>query len=876
MKCQLLDKRLNELMMMVLVRQTENCDMLLHMVMTDMKLLVVQIETADIPNDDVDNVSCSTDVERSKQPIETSIPVAAPKPASPKSASSGKRKIRKACFVFSAVVPKIKVTRPRLAHLIVTKSKSLIRRFITHSPSPKTSNLNPRVTVVQALVVSAAQGMQGKWGNPQHALKDKGVIDSGCSRHITGNMSYLYDFEELNGGYVSFEVFTAAGEELSAAKQKMMLLDSAAEGTLMLLSQVKTANDKCCCCDKSAEITKATWRTLLKKTTFLHTKLTLSVSMDLLNPQVVSAAKLSILNPNEFDLWKMRIVEGVVQPVGHTSIEQKLARRNELKARGTLLMDLPDKHQLKFNSHKDAKTLIEAIEKRFGGNTETKKRNKADLEEQSLDDLLNSLKIYETEVKHSSSTCKSTQNLAFVSSSNTDSTTDSVSAAASVFAVCAKVLVSFLPNVDSLSNAMAMLTMRARRKGHFARECRSPKDFRRNDATEPQRRTAPVETSTSNALVSQCDGIMSYDWSYQAEEEPANYALMAFTSSSSSSDNETNETNGLGYFSSESDCDSSPPSSLYDRLQPSGGYHAVPPLIIGTFMPPKPDLVFHTAPIAVKIKHLAFNVQLSPTKPEKDLSHTNRPTAPIVKDWVSDSEDESETKDPQIVPSFVQSSKQVKTPRTSVQPVETSIPTATPKPTSLKYNSSGKRRNRKTCFMCKSVDHLIKDCDHHSKKLDQPTPRNYAHRRNNKQNASLTHKNPQKHKVPAAVLTQPKLLSITPVRPVSADVPKIIVTRPRPAHSTVTKSESPIRRHITHSSSPKTSNSPPIVTVVQAPMVSAAQGNPQYALKDKGVIDSGCSRHMTGNMSYLSEFKELNGRYVTFGGNPKGGKIFSK
>nr|GFA64689.1 hypothetical protein [Tanacetum cinerariifolium] len=404
---------------------------------------------------------------------------------------------------------------------------------------------------------------------------------------------------------------------------------------------------------------------------------------------------------------------------------------------------------------------------------------------------------------------------------------------------------------------MAMLTMRARRKGHFARECRSPKDFRRNGATEPQRRTAPVKTSTSNALVSQCDGIGSYDWSYQAEEEPANYALMAFTSSSSSSDNES-------------------PSSLYDRLQPSGGYHAVPPLIIGTFMPPKPDLVFHTAPTAVETKHLAFNVQLSPTKPEKDLSHTNRPTAPIVKDWVSDSKDESKTKDPQIVPSFVQSFKQVKTPRTSVQPVETSIPTATPKPTSPKYNSSGKRRNRKTCFMCKSVDHLIKDCDHHAKKLAQPTPRNYAHRRNNKQNASLTHKNPQKHKVPAAVLTQPKPVSITPVRPVSADVPKIIVTRPRPAHSTVTKSESPIRRHITRSPSPKTSNSPPIVTVVQAPVVSAAQGNPQYALKDKGVIDSGCSRHMTGNMSYLSEFKELNGRYVTFRGNPKGGKISGK
>nr|GEV17317.1 hypothetical protein [Tanacetum cinerariifolium] len=53
-------------------------------------------------------------------------------------------------------------------------------------------------------------------------------------------------------------------------------------------------------------------------------------------------------------------------------------------------------------------------------------------------------------------------------------------------------------------------------------------------------------------------------------------------------------------------------------------------------------------------------------------------------------------------------------------------------------------------------------------------------------------------------------------------------------------------------------------------------GDPQQALKDKGVIDSGCSRHMIRNMSYLSDFKEINCGYVSFGGNPKGGKISGK
>nr|GEW58558.1 hypothetical protein [Tanacetum cinerariifolium] len=132
---------------------------------------------------------------------------------------------------------------------------------------------------------------------------------------------------------------------------------------------------------------------------------------------------------------------------------------NELKARGTLLMALPDKHQLKFNIHKDAKTLMEAIEKRFGGNKDTKKRthtliwrNKIDLEEKSLDDLFNSLKIYEVEVKSSSSASTSTQNIAFVSSNNTDSINEPVSVVASVSAASAKIPVYALPNVDTLSN----------------------------------------------------------------------------------------------------------------------------------------------------------------------------------------------------------------------------------------------------------------------------------------------------------------------------------------------------------------------------------------------------------------------------------------
>nr|GFA67184.1 hypothetical protein [Tanacetum cinerariifolium] len=103
----------------------------------------------------------------------------------------------------------------------------------------------------------------------------------------------------------------------------------------------------------------------LRRSFSIHKNL-FSVSMESLSPQVVSAAKLPILNPNEFDLWKM-------------SIEQ------------LLLLLLLNRGWLKLNIYKDAKTLMEAIEKR---------------------------------------------------------------AVASVSAASAKILVSALPNVDTLSNTV--------------------------------------------------------------------------------------------------------------------------------------------------------------------------------------------------------------------------------------------------------------------------------------------------------------------------------------------------------------------------------------------------------------------------------------
>nr|GFA97127.1 ribonuclease H-like domain-containing protein [Tanacetum cinerariifolium] len=184
----------------------------------------------------------------------------------------------------------------------------------------------------------------------------------------------------------------------------------------------------------------------------------------------------------------------------------------------------------------------------------------------------------------------------------------------------------------------------------------------------------------------------------------------------------------------------------------------------------------------------------------------------------------------------------------------------------------------------------------------QNPARNHAHRGNHQHYARMTHQNPQRHVVLTTVLTRSKLVPLTTARPVTIAVLHNNVTRPRPTKIVVTKPHSPPKRTINRSSSPKPSNFPPKVTIVKASTVNAVKGvqgnwiqvsyglgpketltflflvqsNPHHALKDKGVIDSGCSRHMVGNMSYLTDFEEINGGYVAFGGNPKGGKITSK
>ncbi|GJZ14092.1 hypothetical protein Tco_0549322 [Tanacetum coccineum] len=120
--------------------------------------------------------------------------------------------------------------------------------------------------------------------------------------------------------------------------------------------------------------------------------------MDQDSAHMVVASKVPMLKPGEFELWRMRIeqyiqmidyalweviengntapktkvMEGVEKVTPPTTTEEKAQKRLEVKAISTLMMGIPNEHQLKFNSIKDAKLLMEAVKKRFGGNAATK------------------------------------------------------------------------------------------------------------------------------------------------------------------------------------------------------------------------------------------------------------------------------------------------------------------------------------------------------------------------------------------------------------------------------------------------------------------------------------------------------------------------
>ncbi|GJR01334.1 hypothetical protein Tco_0524318 [Tanacetum coccineum] len=255
--------------------------------------------------------------------------------------------------------------------------------------------------------------------------------------------------------------------------------------------------------------------------------------MDQDSTHMVAASKVPMLKPGEYEIWRMRIeqyiqmidyalweviengatlpktkiMEGVMTEMPITTAEEKAQRRLEVKARSTLMMGIPNEHQLKFNSIKDAKKLLEAVKKRFGGNATTRKTQRNLLKQQyenftapssemldqtfdRLQKLVSQLELLdeklsqedvnqkllrtwmislnnprgcmEPEVKGMSSSSSSTQNMAFVSSSNNNTsstngavnTAQAVNTAHGVSTASTQVNDAYSTNIDNLSDAV--------------------------------------------------------------------------------------------------------------------------------------------------------------------------------------------------------------------------------------------------------------------------------------------------------------------------------------------------------------------------------------------------------------------------------------
>nr|GEU42487.1 hypothetical protein [Tanacetum cinerariifolium] len=555
--------------------------------------------------------------------------------------------------------------------------------------------------------------------------------------------------------------------------------------------------------------------------------------------------------------------------VAPTTAEQRLARKNELKVRGTLLMALPDKHQLKFNIYKDAKSLMEATEKRFvsavisvsAANTKVPVYALPNVD--NLSDAviysffgfdMSKVECYNCHRRgHFARECsvmalvaiirafrqmKNQQTITFTSSSSSSSDNE----VAPCSKACIKAYATLKSQYDKLTNDLrksqfdvlsyktgleyveARLVVYQQNENMFEEDIKLLKlnVMLRDKALVELRHKfekAKQERDEDKALVE----LRHKFEKAKQERDELKLKLEKFQTSSKNLNKllacQIFDKTGLGYNNQVFnnimfDCDelitsvsdvSMPTSLVHDRYQSGEGYHVVPPPYTGTFMPSKPDLVFHDAPTANETVPIVLNVEPSTIMPNKDLSQT------------------------------------------SVKLVEHPIPAEHLRKDIPKTTGHRHSWNRKACFVCKSLTYLIKEYDYYEKKMVQKLARNYAMQRNHQHYARMKHSHPNTHVVPTTVLTRSRLVPLTTARPITTVVPQTKVKHQRPAKHVVNK--------------------------VNA--VEGVKGN-WHALKDKGVIDIGYSRHMTGNLSYLSDFEEINRGYVAFGGNPKGGKITVK
>ncbi|GJV97784.1 hypothetical protein Tco_1549361 [Tanacetum coccineum] len=421
----------------------------------------------------------------------------------------------------------------------------------------------------------------------------------------------------------------------------------------------------------------------------------------------------------------------------------------------------------------------------------------------------------------------------------------------------------------------------------MAKNLNGDAEYRSRDNT---RRTVPVETSDAlvvqdNALIVQ-DGL-GYDWSYIAQDEPTEFALMAYTSNSAESDTEANleiVAYQLGLESVEaqlvvhhknevvyeekivvlefkvkdkiasSDGDD---NQTNDRFKKGDGYHVVPPPFTGNYMPPLADLSFAGLDDSV-YRPIANKTSASVSKREAKVSQTStisvempkvksvRSDEVLIKEWVIDDEDVFEPRDLQT----------------------------TVKPSLKKFESTNAKnepvKSDKQAEKPRIYKHLIKDCDFHEKRMTQKSVlKDMGKGTGQKEVRPIWNNaktiNHQNKFVPSAVLTRSGRVPVSAVK--QSFLRAVASTN---AAKLLYKSTAPNTRISNEKVNAVRVNG---VNTARQKAVSAVKENRVTALKasNKGFFESGCSRHMTGNKDFFYDYQDIDEGFVAFGGSTKGG-----
>ncbi|GJT48257.1 putative ribonuclease H-like domain-containing protein [Tanacetum coccineum] len=367
-------------------------------------------------------------------------------------------------------------------------------------------------------------------------------------------------------------------------------------------------------------------------------------------------------------------------------------------------------------------------------------------------------------------------------------------------------------------------------------------------------------------------------------------------------------------------------SHVYDRFAKVEGMHAVPPLMTRIYMPPKFDFGIDES----NVETLEFVPKPAVNEPKAISKPKVWADAPIIKEYESDSDDKYVIKPSkeQEKPSFtfVNTVKHVKTPRETVKEQITCSPN--PKADKTDWNGLMSKKlglgygfTRKACFVCGSFGHLIIDCDFHEKRMAKQVELNKQKGKGTGQGENrLVWNNVQRLKyqnkfAPKAVLTKTGKFPVNAARQnlssqaaTTSTARKVNTARPIVneiiPRNNFYKYHLSIRRPFNRTTSPKANFTNHKVNTVGDKTVSVVGGNretavkalagcnwrskrhywnkvskynsgsnssknddPQKALKNKGIVDSGCSRHMTGNKAYLVEYQDYNGGPVAFGGS---------